>query len=67
MDPNDYDYSEDGDLRYIDSDDLDGMQIISDNDVDDSSYDDYDRDDYENLYDSMSNVRDSAYFDGRVY
>jgi hypothetical protein len=67
MDPNEYEDSEDGDLNYIDSDDLDGMQIISENDMDDSSYEDYDREDYHDLYDSMSNVRHRDYFVERVY
>lgn len=39
MDPNDTECSDDGELRYIDSEDLEGMQIISDQD--DDSYSDY--------------------------
>jgi DNA-binding IclR family transcriptional regulator len=65
MDPRDTEYSDDGDLHYIDSDDLEGMQIISDQD--DDSYDDYGQDDINDLYDSMSDVRDQGYFLDREY
>jgi len=65
MDPRDTEYSDDGDLHYIDSDDLEGMQIISDQD--DDSYDDYGQDNINDLYDSMSDVRDQSYFLDREY
>lgn len=65
MDPKDTEYSDDGDLRYIDSDDLEGMQIISDQD--DDSYDDYGQSEFNDMYDSMSDVRYQGYFDGRAY
>jgi len=65
MDPRDTEYSDDGDLHYIDSDDLEGMQIISDQD--DDSYDDYGQDNINDLYDSMSDVRDQDYFLDREY
>lgn len=65
MDPRDTEYSDDGDLHYIDSDDLESMQIISDQD--DDSYDDYGQDNINDLYDSMSDVRDQDYFLDREY
>lgn len=67
MDPRDTEYSDDGDLRYIDSDDLEGMQIISDQDDDGYDHDYGDSSGFDDVYDSMSDVRYQGYFDGRAY
>ncbi len=60
MDPNDFEYSDDGELRFIDSEDLDGMHIVTDQD-------DEDYDNLNELYDAMSNVRYQGYFDDRDF